>query len=276
MIRHRTADTLSTRNPGSIPAGRRKLHLDMDVPSDRRGRYRQWTQPGDVREARVKHHELLIIGGGNAGISLAARLLRDGAQDVAVVEPEPVHRYRPLLNYVGAGEATMSLLERPAAKVVPNGCTWIRDQVVTVDAAGPSVLTRAGRRIGCSALVVSPGLEEDWESTPGWRRPTQPAGPGRPSSSTALRGCGPRSGTCPQAACSSPCRPSPLPAERPHSSRSSWRAIMAAHRGAAEPRHPPGPPRTNTPRRARGRQAAGAHADVVRRAGAARGPGRWC
>ena len=167
MIRHRTADTLSTRNPGSIPAGRRKLHLDMDVPSDRRGRYRQWTQPGDVREARVKHHELLIIGGGNAGISLAARLLRDGAQDVAVVEPEPVHRYRPLLNYVGAGEATTSSLERPAAKVVPNGCTWIRDQVVTVDAAGPSVLTRAGRRIGCSALVVSPGLEEDWESTPG-------------------------------------------------------------------------------------------------------------
>jgi sulfide:quinone oxidoreductase len=61
----------------------------------------------------------------------------------------------------------MSSLKRLAAKVVPNGCTWIKDQVVTVDAAGPSVLTRTGRRIGCSTLVVCPGLEEDWESTPG-------------------------------------------------------------------------------------------------------------
>ena len=52
----------------------------------------------------MEHHELLIIGGGQAGISLAARLLRDGAQDVAVLESEPVHRYRPLLNYVGAGQ----------------------------------------------------------------------------------------------------------------------------------------------------------------------------
>jgi sulfide:quinone oxidoreductase len=118
-------------------------------------------------EACMEHHEVLIVGGGNAGISLAARLLRDGAQDVAVVESQPVHRYRPLLNYVGAGEATMASLERPAADVVPDGCTRIRDQVVAVDAGGPSVLTRDGRRIDCSTLVICPGLEEDWDSTPG-------------------------------------------------------------------------------------------------------------
>ena len=115
----------------------------------------------------MEHHEVLIVGGGNAGISLAARLLRDGAQDVAVVESQPVHRYRPLLNYVGAGEATMASLERPAAEVVPDGCTWIRDHVVAVDAGGPSVLTRDGPRIDCSTLVLCPGLEEDWGSTPG-------------------------------------------------------------------------------------------------------------
>ena len=71
----------------------------------------------DGREDHTERHEVLIVGGGNAGISLAARLLRDGARDVAVVESESVHRYRPLLNYVGAGEATMSSLERPAVAV---------------------------------------------------------------------------------------------------------------------------------------------------------------
>jgi sulfide:quinone oxidoreductase len=115
----------------------------------------------------MEHHEVLIVGGGNAGISLAAKLLRDGADDVAVVESESVHRYRPLLNYVGAGEATMSALERPAASVVPDGCTSIRDRVVSVDTDGPSVRTQDGRRIGCTTLVLCPGLEEDWDATPG-------------------------------------------------------------------------------------------------------------
>ena len=113
------------------------------------------------------HHDVLIVGGGNAGISLAARLLRNGAPDVAVVESQPVHRYRPLLNYVGTGQATMASLERPAATVVPKGCTWIREQVVAIDPRGRSVRTSDGRRIGYSTLVVCPGLEEDWDATPG-------------------------------------------------------------------------------------------------------------
>ncbi len=115
----------------------------------------------------MQHHEVLIVGGGNAGISLAARLLRDGAHDVAVIESESVHRYRPLLNYVAAGEARMAALERPAAKVMPDGSTWIHDEVVAVDADDPSVLMRDGRRIGCTTLVVCPGLTEDWDATPG-------------------------------------------------------------------------------------------------------------
>jgi sulfide:quinone oxidoreductase len=124
-------------------------------------------RPVDDLEDRMEHHEVLIVGGGNAGISLAARLLREGVRDVAVVESQPVHRYRPLLNYVGAGEASMASLEKPSAEVIPDGCTWYREHVVAVDAGGPSVLTRDGRRIGCSTLVLCPGLEEDWGATPG-------------------------------------------------------------------------------------------------------------
>ena len=73
----------------------------------------------------MEQTEVLIVGGGNAGISLAARLLRKGTADVTVVAPSPVHRYKPLLNYAAAGEATMADLERPMADVVPDGCTWI-------------------------------------------------------------------------------------------------------------------------------------------------------
>jgi sulfide:quinone oxidoreductase len=116
-----------------------------------------------------QHHDVLIVGGGNAGTSFAARLLRDGAPDVAVIESQPVHRYRPLLSYVGGGEATMSTLSRPADRVVPDGCTTLRDEVVSVDPAAMSVDTRSGRRFTCTTLVVCPGLDEDWDATPGLR-----------------------------------------------------------------------------------------------------------
>jgi sulfide:quinone oxidoreductase len=115
----------------------------------------------------MEHHDVLIVGGGNAGISLAARLSRSGVRDVAVVESQPVHRYRPLLNYVGGGEASMASLEKPVTEVIPDGCTWYREHVVAVDVDGPSVLARDGRRIACSTLVICPGLEEDWSATPG-------------------------------------------------------------------------------------------------------------
>ena len=43
----------------------------------------------------AKHH-VLIVGGGTAGITVAARMLRKGYTDVAVIEPSDKHYYQPL------------------------------------------------------------------------------------------------------------------------------------------------------------------------------------
>lgn len=115
----------------------------------------------------MDRHEVLIVGAGNAGISLAAKLLRDGVRGVAVVAAQPVHRYKPLLNYVAGGEATMADLERPMADVMPDGVEWIRDSVEAVDPAAMTVRTRSGRTLHGATLVLCPGLEEDWDATPG-------------------------------------------------------------------------------------------------------------
>jgi sulfide:quinone oxidoreductase len=120
-------------------------------------------RPGDP----VTHAEVLIVGAGNAGTSLAAKLLRDGARDVAIVEPSPVHRYRPLLNYVGVGQATPADLERPTSSIVPPGCRWIEDAVEAVDAEARTVRTRRGASITYTTLVLCPGMREDWAATPG-------------------------------------------------------------------------------------------------------------
>lgn len=49
------------------------------------------------------HHAILIIGGGNAGISLAARLRHAGQEDVGLIEPSDTHYYQPLRTLVGGG-----------------------------------------------------------------------------------------------------------------------------------------------------------------------------
>ncbi|GAA0308280.1 FAD-dependent oxidoreductase [Kineococcus aurantiacus] len=115
----------------------------------------------------VTHADVLVVGAGNAGTSLAAKILRDGARDVAIVEPSPVHRYRPLLNYVGAGRATPADVERPTATVLPEGCRWVQDAVASVDAGTRTVRTARGAVITYTTLVLCPGMREDWAATPG-------------------------------------------------------------------------------------------------------------
>ena len=53
-------------------------------------------------------YDVVVVGAGNGGLSAAALLKRRGCQDVALVEPSPVHVYKPLQNYVGVGLGEIS------------------------------------------------------------------------------------------------------------------------------------------------------------------------
>ncbi len=113
------------------------------------------------------HHDVLVIGGGNAGLSLAGRVRRDGCADVAVVEPKDVHEYRPLLSYVASGMATVDDLTRPQDDVVPDGVRRYADRVAAVDPERSVVRLASGTELGYGDLVVCPGAEIDWDAVPG-------------------------------------------------------------------------------------------------------------
>ena len=73
------------------------------------------------------HHRVLIVGGGTAGITVAAILRRRVRDlDIAVVEPEQEHYYQPSLTLVGAGVYPLAKTHRPEASVIPPGVIWIR------------------------------------------------------------------------------------------------------------------------------------------------------
>lgn len=115
----------------------------------------------------VRTFDVLVIGGGNAGIAAAARLLRRGVTDVAVIESQTVHVYRPLLSYVGGGEASMGSAERTQRSVTPRGCTWLRDPAVEVDADAKIVRCAGGATYGYRDLVLGVGLVTDEDALPG-------------------------------------------------------------------------------------------------------------
>jgi sulfide:quinone oxidoreductase len=113
------------------------------------------------------HHKVLIVGGGTAGISVAARLLRLGLPDIGLVEPSTTHYYQPLWTLVGGGRARARASARPQRSVMPKGVTWLRGRVETVDPGERTAGLADGRTIGYDRLVVCPGIQLDWNAVPG-------------------------------------------------------------------------------------------------------------
>ena len=117
----------------------------------------------------VAAYDTVIVGAGNAGVSLAARLRRDGMHDIALIDPNPVHRYRPMLNYAAAGQARMDRYERPMASVVPDGVDLLPHAAMRVDPDEQTVSLDGGTRIAYRDLVLCPGLTPHWDAIPGLR-----------------------------------------------------------------------------------------------------------
>jgi len=112
-------------------------------------------------------HQILIVGGGSAGIAVAARLGRKGYTDIAIIEPSERHYYQPLWTLVGAGQATVPMTERDQASVIPNKATWIRGAAESFDPDAHTVTCADGSTYEYDALIVTPGIQLDWDKVPG-------------------------------------------------------------------------------------------------------------
>lgn len=115
------------------------------------------------------HHEVVIIGGGTAGITVAAQLTKGWRRkvDVAVIEPSDKHYYQPLWTLVGAGLARKESTQKSEASVIPRKATWIKDAVTEFLPENNCIKTRDGREIRYDFLVVAAGLQVNWGKIPG-------------------------------------------------------------------------------------------------------------
>ena len=125
------------------------------------------------------HYQVLIVGGGAAGITVAAHLSnRADAPEIGIIEPSSKHYYQPYWTLVGAGVAPREVTEREEADFIPAGTDWIQDYVESFDPDNNSVTTRGGETITYDALVVSAGIQINWNKIPGLAESVGKAGTG--------------------------------------------------------------------------------------------------
>lgn len=115
----------------------------------------------------IEQHRIVVIGGGNAGTSVAGRLRRSDVDDIVLVEPRAEHRYQPLFSHVAGGRARFSELTRPQERAMPRGVRWIRDAAVAIDPHSRTVALASGASLGYGQLIVCPGIQRDWGRIPG-------------------------------------------------------------------------------------------------------------
>lgn len=112
-------------------------------------------------------HDVLVVGGGNGGLSAAAHLLRKGCEDVGMIEPAESHPYKPLQHYIGTGVARPDELARPQASLVPEGVAWYRTAAVSIDPVRRVVRCADGTEVGGRDIVLAPGARIEWSLLPG-------------------------------------------------------------------------------------------------------------
>lgn len=118
-----------------------------------------------------QHFQILIIGGGNAGLSVASQLLlKKTSLQIGIIEPSEKHYYQPAWTLVGAGEFDSKATEKSEKDYIPQGTTWIKEAVATFQPEQNQVTSQTGATYTYDALIVAPGIQLDWGKIKGLKK----------------------------------------------------------------------------------------------------------
>jgi len=105
------------------------------------------------------NYQVLIIGGGTAGIMTATQLLKKNKNlKIGLIEPADTHYYQPAWTLVGGGAYDYNKTARPMSSVMPKDVTWIKDYATGFNPENNTVSTKKSGDLSYEYLIVAPGL----------------------------------------------------------------------------------------------------------------------
>jgi len=113
---------------------------------------------------------VVVVGGGWGGTTAAkyTRLFSDYTVDVTLVEPNRQFISCPISNLVVGGIRTMADITHSYDGLVRNhGVRLVHDTVTVIDRDRKQVRLAGGQTLNYDKLVLSPGIDFMWDSTPG-------------------------------------------------------------------------------------------------------------
>lgn len=114
------------------------------------------------------HFQILIVGGGNAGLSVASQLLRKNAGlNIGIIEPSEKHYYQPAWTLVGAGVYDIQDTVRAEKDYIPENTIWLKESVVTFLPVENKVICNTGNVYNYKILIVCPGIQLNWNHIQG-------------------------------------------------------------------------------------------------------------
>lgn len=112
--------------------------------------------------------KIVIIGGGAAGISMASRLKHWlNEPDITLIDPSDRQFYQPGFTLIASGVYQPNEVWKKQEDCMPSGIKWIKDSVAAVDPVWNQVTTVSNGKIPYDFLVLTPGLQINWEKVEG-------------------------------------------------------------------------------------------------------------
>ena len=125
-----------------------------------------------VSESKAKA-KIVIVGGGAAGITMAAYLsdmLR--YDDITIIEPNETHCYQPGYTLIAADVFTPEEVARPTKTLIPSQVKWLKDSVLELNPDNNTLLTAHNGKVSYDYLVLVPGCQMDFNLVEGITRET--------------------------------------------------------------------------------------------------------
>lgn len=123
----------------------------------------------------VQQHEVLICGGGTAGINVAQQLKQIYAErgsrvpQISIIDKAELHHYQPGWTLVGAGLKDKSELHTPMAETIPSHAKHVKNFVTALKPEENSLTTDDGVTHRYESLILCPGISLNYAAVEGLR-----------------------------------------------------------------------------------------------------------